>query len=121
MHQVHGKDGKLLTPYQLEMELPKFIKAELVEMGQKLPFCDEYMAGADYMSSSSDIRAMVQLSILAEFLPSNGGLKLLKSFWKDVGIDVNHQALFTDFNWGRERLSVNSNFLPNTFSSYLKD
>ena len=92
IHQVRGKDGKLLTPYQLELELPEFIDAELVEIGQKLPFYDEYMAGMDYMSSSSDNRARVQLSILAKFLPNNGDLEVLKSFWSDIGVVVNHQA-----------------------------
>ena len=103
IHQVRGRDGKLLTPYQLEMKLPKFNGPELVEIGQKLPFYDEYMPGADYMSLSSDNRAKVQLSILAKFLPRNVDLELLKSFWCDVGVVVNHQTLFTDFNWGRKR------------------
>ena len=108
INHVRGQDGKLLTPYQLEMELPKFIDAPLVEIGKKLPFYDEYMAGADYMSSSSGNRARVQLSVLAKFLPFNGDIELLKSFWGDVGVIVNHQSLFTDFNWGEERLSVSS-------------
>ena len=108
VHQVRGKDGKLLTPYQLELELPFFKNAQLVEIGQKLPFYDEYMAGQDYMFSSSNSRARVHLSVLAKFLPSNGDLEVLKLFWSDVGVIVNHQALFTDFNWGKERLSVSS-------------
>ena len=57
IHQVRGKDGKILTPYQLEMELLLFKHAELVEIGQKPPFYDEYMSGVDYMASSSDNRA----------------------------------------------------------------
>ena len=32
-HQVRGKDGKVLTPYQVELELPLFIDAELVDIG----------------------------------------------------------------------------------------
>ena len=111
VHQVRGKDGKLLTPYQLEFELPLFINAPLVEIVQKLPFYDEYMAGTDYMSSSSSNRARVQLSVLAKFLPSSGDIEVLKSFWSDVGVIVNHQSLFTDFNWGKERLSVSFKFL----------
>ena len=98
VHQVRGRDGKLLTPYQLELLLPFFKNAQLVEIGQKLPFCDEYMAGQDHMSSSSNSRARVQLSVLAKFLPSNGDLEVLKSFWSDVGVIVNHKTLFTDFN-----------------------
>ena len=36
-HQVRGKDGKLLTPYQLELEYLKFKSAPLVDFGKKLP------------------------------------------------------------------------------------
>ena len=64
IHQIRGKDGKILTPFQLELELPKFKHAELVEIGQKLSFYDEYMSGADYMASSSDNRARIQPSVL---------------------------------------------------------
>ena len=119
IYQVRERDGKLLTPYQLEMELPKFIGAQLVENGQKLPFYYEYMTGMDYMSSSSDYRAKIQLSILAKFLPRSGDLELLRFFWNDVGVVVNHQTLSTDFNWGRERLSVSLKFPPNSFISFL--
>ena len=108
IHQVRGKDGKLLSPYELEFELPHFISAPLVEIGQKLPLYDEYMAGTDYMSSSSDNRARIQLSVLAKFLPTHGDLDVLKAFWSDVGVIVNHQSLFTDFNWSKERISVSS-------------
>ena len=106
IHQVRGKDGKVLTPYQLELELPNFIDVELIEIGQKLPFYDEYMSGMDYMASSSDSRARIQLSVLGRFLPSYGDREVLKLFWSDVGVIVNHQALFTDFNWSKERLTV---------------
>ena len=53
------------------------------------------------MSSSSDNRVQVQLSGLGKFLPINGDLEVLKSYSSDVGVIVVHQALFTDFNWGK--------------------
>ena len=49
VHQVRGRNGKLLSPYQLELELLYFKDASLVEIGQKLPFYDEFMAGTDYV------------------------------------------------------------------------
>ena len=106
IHQVRGKDGKLLTTYQLELEYPKFKGAPLVDIGKKLPFYEEYMAGTDYMASSSDNRAKIQISVLCRFLVHYGDIDVLKGFWSDVGVIVNHQALFLDFNWGKERLSV---------------
>ena len=105
-HQVRGKDGKVLTPYQLELELPHFIESELVDIGEKLPFYHEFMAGAQHVASSSDNRARVQISILGHYLPTFGDIRALRRLLKDIGVVVNHQALFTDFNWGKERLSV---------------
>ena len=111
-HHVRGRDGKLQTPYQLEMEYPKFKKAELVDIGEKFPFYDEIMAGNTHMTSSSDSRVMVQMSILEHFLPAFGNIGALKSLWRDVGVVVNQQALFADFNWGKERLRVRRDFVP---------
>ena len=51
-HQVRGKDGKNLSHYQLRLELPLFINAELVDIGEKLPFYEEAMSGVDHMASS---------------------------------------------------------------------
>ena len=36
--QVRGRDGKLLTPFQLALELPKFQDVELVDIGKSAPF-----------------------------------------------------------------------------------
>ena len=51
-YQVRGRDGKVLSIYLLQLELPLFIESELVDIGDKLPFFDEAMAGSDYMASS---------------------------------------------------------------------
>ena len=110
-HHVRGKDGRLLTPYELQLELPKFIGVELVDIGEKLPFYDEYAQGVDYMASSSDNRVRVQMSVLGNYLRSYGDISTLRNLWRDVGVVVNHQSLFTDFDWSKERLSV-SIFLP---------
>ena len=109
-HHVRGRDGKLLSPLELEAESPKFIDVELVEIGVKLPFYVEFMAGHDHMVSSSENRVTVQISILGHALPTFGNLGTLRELWKDIGVVVNHQSLFTDFNWGKERLSVSNSF-----------
>ena len=108
--QGRGKDGKLISPYQLALELPKFKDVELADIGEKLPFYEEFMSGADHMSSSSENRARTQICVLGRFLPRYGDIELLRHFWRDVGVIVNHQSLFTDFNWTKERLTVSINF-----------
>ena len=114
--QVRCRDGKLLTPYQLKMELRYFKDAELVDIGEKLPFYDEYMAGEDHMSSSSENRARIQISVLGRFIPTYGDIDVLRGFWRDIGVVVNHQSLFTDFSWTKERLTVSSDFVLVLFS-----
>ena len=86
--QVRGNDGKLLTPYQLVLELPKFKDAEPVDIGEKLPFCEEFMSGVDHMSFSSENRARVQISVLGRFLLHYGDIDVLRAIWRDVGVVV---------------------------------
>ena len=62
-HQVRGKDRKILSHYQLRLELPLFINAELVDIGKKLPFYEEAMSGADHMASSPQNRAYTYFNI----------------------------------------------------------
>ena len=107
-HYVRGKDGKLLTPYELQLELPKFIDVPLVDLGEKLPFYEDYLRGTDYMTSSSENRTRVQVSVLGHYLRTHGDISALRNLWRDVGVVVNHQALFTDFDWSKERLSVST-------------
>ena len=109
-HHVRGRDGKLLTPYELEQELKYFIDEPLVDIGEKLPFYEDYIRGTDYMASSSDNRARIQISVLGNCLRSFGDISTLRNFWRDVGVIVNHQSYFTDFDWSKERLSVSNLF-----------
>ena len=102
--QVRGKDGTLLTSFQLALELPKFKDVELADIGETLPFYDEYMA--DHMSSSAENRARIQISALGRFLSTFGHIDVLRNFWRDIGVVVNHQSLFNDVNWTKQRLPV---------------
>ena len=101
-HQIRGKDGKVLTPCQLELELPKFLGAELFDIGEKLPVFAAFMAGSQHMASSSGNGARVQISILGHYLPTFGDIRALRGFWEDIGVVVNHHTLFADLNWGQK-------------------
>ena len=96
----------MLTPYELELELPKFIGAELVDIGEKLPFYEDLLQGNEYMASTSESRTKIQMSVLGHYLRSYGDISALRHFWRDIVVVVNHQSLFTDFDWSKERLSV---------------
>ena len=104
-HQVRGTDGKVLTPYHFELVLPKFIGTELVDIRENIPFYEEFMAGSQHMASSSGDRARVQISVLGHYLlPSFEDIRALRGLWKNIGVVVNHQVLFADFNWGKNEL-----------------
>ena len=105
-HQVRDGKRQLLSPNDLQKEYQCFKDAVLVDIGEKLPFYHEAMSGNTHMTASSENRVRVQISILRHFLTSVGDLGLLRGLWKNVGVVVNHQAFFSDFNWGKERLSV---------------
>ena len=105
-HHVRGRDGKFLTPYELQLELPKFKYVVLVDIGEKFQFYEDYLRGNDYMTSSSENRAKVLVSVLGLYLRTHGDISALRSLWRGIGVVFNHQALFTDFDWSKERLSV---------------
>ena len=107
-YQVRGKDGKILSNYRLQLELPQFINAELVDIGENLPFYDEAMSGSDYMVSSPHNRARLQISILGHYLPLSGDIKVLRTLWQHTGTVVNHQSLFADIAWSTTRWSVST-------------
>ena len=105
-HDVRGREGQLLTPHELDMELPKFIDVQLVDIGEKMHFYEEYIQGTDFMRSSSDNIVKVQMSVLGDYLRSYGDITSLRNFCRDFGVVDNHQSLFSDFDRSKERLSV---------------
>ena len=109
-YQVRGRDGKVLSNYQLQLELPHFIESKLVDIGEKLPFYDDAMAGSDYMASSPQNRARIQISILGHFLLLSGDIQVLRVLRQQIDTVVNHQAIFSDIDWSTARLSVPFHF-----------
>ena len=105
-HLVRGITGRLLTESEVEREYPHFADAELVSLGPSFPYYHEFMSGGGPLASSETEMLRVQLSVFLKFVPSNGNLSFLRSFWDDVGTAVNHQTSFVGYDWGAERLSV---------------
>ena len=44
-HRVRGRDGKILNKSDLAQELPRFIHTELVDVGERHPFYEDYLKG----------------------------------------------------------------------------
>ena len=42
-HRVRGRNGKVLTTIELAKELPKFIHTDLVDVGERFPFYDDFV------------------------------------------------------------------------------
>ena len=105
-HEVRGKDGHVLTPLELEREKPFFIDAPLVDIGDKDPFFDEYMAGIGAFSNPSEILTSMQIFLVGLFVPYCGNIPLLQTLWAQVRVPANHQELFSLFDWGATTLRV---------------
>ena len=105
-HQVRGKDGYVLTPFELEREKPKFIDVPLVEAGDRFPFFDDCMASIGGISNPDDLRTSTLISLIGTFVPRDGNISLLQKLWTRVGVFTNHQALFSSFDWGSATLTV---------------
>ena len=45
-HRVRGKNRKVLTKIELAKKLPKFIHAELIDIGERFPFYEDFVKGS---------------------------------------------------------------------------
>ena len=103
---VRDKFGNLLKGSALQAELPHFIDEELVDIGPKFPFYEDFIMGLNPSQTSVESKASLQLSVFGHFLRGSGNLSFLRSFWHCVGTLVNHQSAFSDIDWSLDSLSV---------------
>ena len=108
-HYVRGKKGNLLENLELELEVPKLIDEDLVELGDIRPFNEDFKAFRENVTPSGS-RNYSQLCLLGVFLKRGGDIAMLRSIWINVGTFTNHQSLFADFDWSEERLTVSIPF-----------
>ena len=106
VHAVRGKDGHVLTAFELQKEKPLFETAPLVDIGPRYPFYDEYMASAGGLASPDDVRLGTQISLIGRLVPYSGDITLLQGLWSEVGNFTNHQELFGDLDWSSITLTV---------------
>ena len=84
-HRVRGKDGKLLTAYQLELELTKFIDAPLIDLRERIPFYEDHMAGQQHCVTTPDKMVRAQICVVGYFLPVFGNISVLRRLWVPLG------------------------------------
>ena len=107
-HQVRGRNSRVLTKIELAKELPHFIHAELVDIGERFPFNDDFVKGTATTLVTPASRAKTQIHLVADFVQHQGDLSLLRRMWSQVGSLTNYQASYCDFDWSEERVSVSS-------------
>ena len=105
-HRVRGRNGKILTKLELAKELPKFIHAELVDIGERFPFYEDFVRGRTTPLITPESRALTQLCIVAEFIQHHGDISILRSMWAKISSFTDHQAALCDFDLREERMTV---------------
>ena len=105
-HRVRGRNGKILSKMELAKELPKFINVELVDIGERLPFYEDFVRGRTTPLITPKSRARTQLSMVADFIQSHGDIAILRSMWAKISSFTDHQASLCDFDWGEDRMTV---------------
>ena len=109
-HRVRGANGKILSKMELAKTLPHFINEELVDIGERFPFYDDYIKGSTTALVTAESRAKTQLCLVGDFAKTQGDMMVLRNLWSRMGSFTNHQATVTYFDWGEERLTVSSVF-----------
>ena len=107
-HRVRGRNGKILTKIELAKELPKFMHVELVDIGERFPFYDDFVKGTSTTLVTPMSRAKTQIHLIGDFVQHLGDLGVLRKLWAQIGSLTNYQASYCDFDWGEERISVGS-------------
>ena len=106
-HRVRGRNGKILSKMERAKELSKFIHVELVDVGERLSFYEDFVKGITTAAVIPESRTRRQLCLVGYFIHANGDLSILRNLWSRVGSYTNHQAALCEFDCGEERFSVN--------------
>ena len=105
LHRVRGRNGKILSKVEMAQELPKFIHTELVDVGKRFPFYEDYLKGSTTALVTPLSRSKTQICLVGDF-QRQGDLTVLRNLWSRVGSFTDYQAAFHDFDWSEERIKV---------------
>ena len=107
-HRVRGRNGKILSKIELAQELPKFIHIELIDVGERFSFYDDYIKGSTSALITPQSRMKTQICLVGDFIQSLGDLSILRRLWARAGSYTRYQTAFQDFDWSEEHLMVSS-------------
>ena len=96
-------------------------KAELVDIGERFPFYDDFMKGHTTALVTPEARDKTQICFVADFIKTQGDLSLLRNLWARVSSFTNYQASLCDFDWGEERLTVSIHTVGSSLVSLVND
>ena len=105
-HRVRGRNGRIMNKMELAKEMPRFIHTELIDIGERFPFYDDFIRGRNTPLVTPESRARTQLCLIGEYIPTYGDLSVLRSMWAKISSFTGYQAAPCDFDWGEERITV---------------
>ena len=107
-HRVRGRDGKILSKSDLAQELPKFIHTELIDVGERHPFYEDYLKGHSSAPVTPQSRLQAQICLLGDFIQDSGNIAILRRLWARAGSYTGFQSVFQDFDWSEDHIMVSS-------------
>ena len=107
-HRVRGRDGKILNKSDLAQELPRFIHTELVDVGERHPFYEDYLKGHSSAPVTPQSRLQAQICLLGDFVQDSGNIAILRRLWARAGSYTGFQSVFQDFYWSEDHIMVSS-------------
>ena len=81
---------------------------ELVDIGERFPFYDDFIKGTSTTLVTPESRAKTQIHLIGDFVQQLGDIGVLRKLWSQIGSLTNYQISYCDFDWGEERISVSS-------------
>ena len=107
-HRVRGRDGKILNKSDLAQELPRFIHTELVDVGERHPFYEDYLKGHSSAPVTPQSRLQAQICLLGDFVQDSVNIAILRRLWARAGSYTGFQSVFQDFDWSEDHIMVSS-------------
>ena len=67
-HRVRGRNCKILTKIELAKQLPNFIRAELVDIGERFHSYEDFIKGTTTALVTPESRSRTQLCLVRNFI-----------------------------------------------------